>query len=825
MKHASIFTLLSILFGLPLRALIEPPRTAADLRIALEKMNVLGSVLYIAAHPDDENTGLMAFLSKERKYRTAYLSLTRGDGGQNLIGSEQGSQIGIIRSQELLEARRYDGGEQYFTRAVDFGYSKSVAETMDFWGKEEVMSDIVRVIRHFRPDVIITRFPADDEQNGGHGHHPAATILALEAFAAAADPARFPEQLKDLSPWQAKRILWNKWRPKPEEMAGLATLDTGSYNPLLGMSYNEIAARSRSMHKSQGFGVLPNRGSQIEYFQLLAGAPFRKDIFDGIDSSWKRIEGAEALDRLLAGQLADFDVGRPWLSLAALLKMDEEIARLEKEPWVRFKRGELRDLIAACAGLFIEPLASDFCAAPGDMVHLSTTMLLRSTDAVQVQAIRFPSLGLVQSLKLDLVHNVLQKVDSDLILPADYALTQPYWLARPPEKGLFHVDDPAMIGLAQNPPVLPVEVDLTLLGRKLTFRKALRYRWLDRVNGEMQRPFEIRPSVSATFAKKNIIFSNGQRREVQVRLKAHAAQAKGLLRLELPGGWTAAPDQIDFEFASRHDERTVSFWISPPPLMQRTQTLARIVVDGRAYARSLVEIRHDHIEPQAYFPESSVRLIRLDTKIPGGRIGYIEGSGDEIPEALGDMGYEVVMLGDEQLSSEFLATCDAVIAGIRAYNTRPRLKYAYTALMDYIQNGGTYIVQYNVGYGLVCEEIGPYPFKIGRERITDEQAELRLLKPEHSLFNQPNRIGPDDFSGWVQERGLYFAESCDKRYDDLVSGHDPGEKELSGSTLFCRYGKGVFIYSGLAWFRQVPAGNPGALRIFVNMISAGRYAR
>lgn len=810
-------------FAISIYANNDPIATAGELQLAVNRLSTLGSVLYIAAHPDDENTGLMAYLSKEMKLRTAYLSLTRGDGGQNLIGPEQGREIGIIRSQELLEARRFDGGEQFFTRAVDFGYSKSMGESMKVWGREEILEDIVWIIRSFRPDVIITRFSVDEARNG-HGHHTASTVLALEAFRAAADPARFTEQLKNVSPWQAKRILWNKWRPKPEEQAGLIKVDLGTFNPLLGMSYNEIAARSRSMHKSQGFGMLPNRGIQIDYFEHLDGEKAHKDLLEGVDTTWTRVRGGGPIAEKVAA-LSDFDIQKPWLSLSKLLDLDQALASLGPDPWVVWKRQELNALIKACAGLFIEPLAADYEAAPGDTFEVNTHLVQRSHASITIKVIDVPTLGLTPVKNLELSHNNLLKTDFKLTLPADFPISQPYWLTDPPLPGRFITRNSALLGLPQNPPILTVDVTLTILGRDITFSSPLYHRWADRVKGEQQRPFEVRPPVTATFQMKNLLFADNHEKEVLVRLKGHAAAAGGHISLEVPEGWQVTPKSIAFEFVNRRDEQMAAFRIRPPDRLSSGPAHAVVDLQGRTYRLALTEIVHEHIEPQVYFPESSLGLLRLDAKVQPVRIGYIEGSGDEIPQVLSDMGYQVDKLTDEQLTVEHLKGYKTLIAGIRAYNTRGRLKFAHPELMKFVEGGGTFIVQYNVAYGLLTEEIGPYPFKIGRERITDETAAMRMLEPDHPLFRTPNIIGPADFSGWVQERGLYFAESWDHRYEALLAANDPGEGKLTGSTLVATYGKGLFIYTGLSWFRQLPAGVPGACRLFINMIQAGMNGR
>jgi LmbE family N-acetylglucosaminyl deacetylase len=824
MKNAMLSLISVLLFSsLIAPAPVDSPPNAADMRLALDKLNVLGSVLYIGAHPDDENTGLMAYFCKEKKYRTAYLSVTRGDGGQNLIGSEKDSDIGILRSQELLAARRIDGGEQYFTRAIDFGFSKSVEETMQIWQKEKALADIVWIIRNFRPDVIVTRFPADPAAGGGHGHHTAATILALEAFKAAADAQRFPEQLQWVKPWQTARILLNSWRPGQQTPAKGLQVDIGTYNAYIGQSYNELAARSRSMHKSQGMGALPQRGSQSEYFQLLDGKPAEADIMEEIDTSWQRVKGGEGIGRLIEEAISAFKIEDPSRSLPKLLEIDDRLAALGSDPWARFKRQELRNLITNCAGLELEALAQDYAAAPGETVKITASLIHRSGETVHLNALHFPTLNRRYEVNQDIPQNAFRSIERAIALPADYAISQPYWLMRTAERGLYSVESQQWIGQAMNAPALPVEFEITLLGKNLVFTAPTRYRWTDRADGEMQRPFEIRPPVTADFNRKVVVFSNGGVKEIVLTLKNHSSGCKGTVRLQVPSGWQSTPSSAAFAFAKKHDEQQVSFRVRPPAIINAADAQAVVTVDGKEYSYSLLEILHPHIDPQVHFTDARVQLIQLESKFKPGRVGYIEGSGDEIPEILKDMGYEVILLADAMLTAEKLAQCDIVIAGIRAYNTRERLRYAQPLLMDFVKNGGTYIVQYNVNTGLQTQEIGPYPFRVGRGRIVDEDAGMKILDPAHPLVVFPNKITAADFTGWVQERGLYFTEQWDAHYTPIFAGHDKGESDLAGSSLYCRYGRGAFIYSSLAWFRQLPAGVPGALRLFQNMLSAGKY--
>ena len=796
-------------------------KNSAELQIALEKLNVLGSVLYIGAHPDDENTGLIAYWAKGKKYRTAYLSLTRGDGGQNLIGSEKGSEIGIIRTQELLQARNIDGGEQYFTRAIDFGFSKTPEESLNIWGKQDVLSDMVWVIRKFKPDIIATRFPPGG--NGGHGHHTASAALALEAFYAAADPNKFPEQLKYVSPWKTKRIFWNNFRPTQDEVKGLINSDIGEYNSLLGKSFTEIASESRSMHKSQGFGVSAFRGSRIEYFKLVAGDEAKNDIFDGINTTWDRIDKSKTLSHKIETVIKLFSPENPTASLEALIKIYNDINKLDSNYWIEVKRKELLSIIQSCAGLWLEAISSDYSAAPGDSIKIKTTVLNRSSSTLMIDKIEFPTIPSNSIVNKDLINNQPITVESSFKLPDSFPLSQPYWLKEEPSKGLFTVSDQQMIGLAENLPSVPVKIFINYNGTILDYTIPLLYRWNDRVNGELFRPFEIRPIVTVNPEDKVSIFPDEKTKEIQVKLKANSSNITGMVNLLTDKNWKISPSSIPFSIKNKYDEQTITFNITPPENPGIANLKVELNINGKTYNKSLVEISYSHIKRQVYFPDSEIKVVKLDIKKFNSNIAYIMGSGDEIPDCLRDMGYTVNLLSDDMLDNTDLSQFDAIIAGIRSYNTRERLKYDQPRLMEYIQNGGTYIVQYNIPFGLQTGNIGPYPIKLGSDRVTVEESEVSFINPNHQLLNFPNKITQKDFEGWVQERGLNFAENWDDKYEPVLSGHDPNEKDLQGGMLVTHYGKGIFIFSGYAWFRQLPSGIPGAYRIFVNMISAGKY--
>jgi LmbE family N-acetylglucosaminyl deacetylase len=818
-KDISIFCSLMLFFSLHANAQkIEIPN-AGELQTALHKLNVLGSVLYVAAHPDDENTAALAYFSKGRKYRTGYLSFTRGDGGQNLIGPEKGAEIGIIRTQELLAARRVDGAEQFFTRAIDFGYSKSAEETLDFWEGQEILADLVWIIRKFRPDVIITRFTTDG--SSGHGHHTASGRLIAEAFHAAADPKKFPEQLKHTSPWKAERLYWNSWRPGDEETRELQRIDTGEYNPLLGKSYAEMAAESRSNHKSQGFGSIGRRGTQYDYFRLVAGTPASSDIFDGIDTSWKRVPGGQKIESLLADVIESFDPHNPAVSLQGLLDAYRELDRLEDSYWKTVKTQELLGVIRACAGLWMEAIADDYAVTPGDKIAITITVINRSGFPFRLQQISIPDMNGEAVLDKPLDNNEPQNAAITIAIPNDFPISQPYWLRAEPKKGLFRITEQRVVGDAENPPSVVVNVRLSAKGVFLDYALPVLYRWRDRVDGELYRNLEIRPPVTIQLEEKVSVFPNDEPKRIQVRIKGHAPNITGSISLEGSEKWRISPQRILFTIGGKYEEDEFTFDVVPPRASDETVLKAVAEVNGKKVDRALVEISYPHIHRQVYFPESRVKVVKLDFERDGKKLGYIMGAGDEVAAGLRNLGYEVIELSDEMLEKEELSQFDAVIAGIRAFNTRERLRHAQERLLRYVADGGTLIVQYNVSRGLVIENFGPYPLTIGRERVSMENAPVKFLDPEHPLLNYPNRITEEDFRGWIQERGLYFASQWDERYDAVLSSHDTGESDQDGGLLYARYGKGIFIYTGYSWFRQLPEGVPGAFRIFANMISAG----
>jgi LmbE family N-acetylglucosaminyl deacetylase len=819
-KYISILNLFVLFCALNAFAQrIELP-DSGELQIRLQKLNVLGSVLYVAAHPDDENTAALAYFSQGKKYRTAYLSFTRGGGGQNLIGPEKGAEIGIIRTQELMAARRIDGAEQFFTRAIDFGYSKTPEETLEFWGKEEILSDLVWIFRKFRPDVVISRFPTDS--SSGHGHHTASGWLIKEAFQAASDPQQFSGQLRYVEPWAVKRLYWNSWRPGEQDTQDLERIDTGEYNPFLGKSYTEIAAESRSNHKSQGFGATGRRGTRYDYFKLIAGTPASTDPFDGIDTSWNRVPGGKNVESVLADVLRSYDPRYPAKSIPGLLAVYRELTKLDKTHWADIKKEELLQVIQACAGLWMEAIAGDFAAAPGDRIEIATTLVNRSDFPFRIHKLGVPQM--IDEVVLDkpLHYNESETITNSIAIPADFPISQPYWLKVEPKKGIFANSGQSTIGDAENPPSIAVKVGISANGTLLEYSLPVLFRWRDRVAGELYRSFEIRPPVTMQIENKVSVFPDDQPKKIKVKMKSHSSGVSGRVWLEGGENWRILPETIPFSITDKYEEKEFIFELQPPKVSDETVLTAKAEVDGKIYSRKLVEISYPHIHRQVYFPESRMRVVRLDIERSGNKLGYIMGAGDEVGEGLRDLGYDVFVLSDEMLENGEFSQFDAIITGIRAYNTRERLKHVQGKLLKYVEDGGTMIVQYNVSRGILVENVGPYPLTIGRDRVSMETAPIEFVDPEHPLLNFPNSITQKDFEGWVQERGLYFAAQWDEKYEPILSSHDVNESEKKGGLLYTRYGKGVFIYTGYSWFRQLPAGVPGAFRLFANMISAGK---
>ncbi|MCW8823248.1 MAG: PIG-L family deacetylase [Ignavibacteriaceae bacterium] len=796
---------------------------SSEIKIALEKLNTLGSVLYIAAHPDDENTAFLTYCIQGKKLRTGYLALTRGDGGQNLIGDEQGDLLGVIRTQELLQARNIDGAEQFFTRAVDFGYSKTPEETFRKWGKQEILSDVVWVIRKFRPDIIITRFPPNGITT--HGHHTASAILALEAFKISGDSTAFPEQLKYLKPWKAKRIFWNAWTPALSSMGinsdTLIKINLGAYNELLGKSYTEISAESRSMHKSQGFGASGNRKNYYNYFFQLAGDPAKNDLFDDIDISWKRINGSEDVSSLLHLANVNYDFKNPSNILPTLVKAYQVLQNLKGNYWADIKLKELIDVIKSCAGIWLEAITDENLASPGSELTVKTGLVNRSDFPMTLKSVQVDYQINDSTLNSKLIEGVMISVERKILIPKDAEYSQPYWLKNENHKDTYIVDDQKLIGLPQTDYPIYADFKIDYNGTELDFRTPVFFRENDPVRGEVYKRVDIVPEAVISFEKNLYLIKNGEVKEITVSVKSIKGKLNGKVSLKCEEGWDILPKYYGVDFITKDDEKGFKFYITPTGNSNSSLIKAQIEIGNKILSKSLVTIDYPHIQPQNVLLDAKVKILKLSLlkKTPK-KIAYIMGSGDKIPGLLRDLGFIVDVFDKEPLTPELLKNYDVVITGIRAYNTNERLAIDEKNILNYIENGGTVLVQYNTSGNLMTDP-SPYKLTISRDRVTEEDSPVKLLDESNPILNYPYKITQKDFDGWVQERGLYFPNEWDNKFEPLLEMNDTGESSTTGSLLVAKYGKGNFIYTGLSFFRQLPAGVEGAYHLFINLISAG----
>ena len=815
---------LAILLATSLTAQAPPANNSADIYLQLKKLNVLGSVLYIAAHPDDENTRLLAYFSKEKLYRTGYFSLTRGDGGQNLIGDEQGIELGLIRTQELLAARRIDGAEQFFSRAYDFGFCKTADEALQTWGHDKILSDVVWVIRKFQPDVIITRFPGDPR--AGHGHHQASEILANEAFTAAADATKFPEQFAyGVKPWQAKRILWNTFNFGTTNTTDdkQFKMDIGNYNPLLGKSYGEIASESRIQHRSQGFGVPRQRGQSIEYFSLTAGDNLKNDLMDNVDISWNRINGGEEIEKKVNDIIAAFSFEHPENSVAALVELYKSIKQLPDSYWRNKKLDEVQQVIINCSGLFAEATTADAYAVEGDSLHVQFFVNKRNNTNVALKEINFPSYNWAQQKNLNTNENF--STLATIYVPVDQPLSQPYWLQKPLQQGSFDVTDPQLIGKAENDAAYTAGFIFTINGEDFTVTKPLQNKFTDPVKGEVYEPLLVVPAITGHLNQPVYVLDGMKQKNVQLELKTMKSFKQVDVQLDVNNNWTLQNNSINTSMnANANNTLDATATANNSDNANITLTINKIEdYKSQQYTQPLVDerkISYDHIPNIVYFKPLQSKIEKVDVTVKGKNIGYIIGAGDKVPQALQQLGYKVSFLGENDITDENLKQFDAIIAGVRVYNVNDWINSKYEVLMRYIQNGGNYIVQYNTaGFGPTKMKIGPYDFSISRTRVTNENATVDFLLPNTTALNTPNKITAKDFEGWIQERSTYHAEQLDSHYEAPLGMHDANEAQSNGSLIIAKYGKGNFVYTGLVFFRQLPAGIPGAYRLMANLIA------
>ncbi|MBR9845333.1 MAG: PIG-L family deacetylase [Algicola sp.] len=804
--------------------------TSSEIYESIKKLNFLGSVLYVAAHPDDENTRLISYMSNEVKARTAYLSLTRGDGGQNLVGPEIRELLGVIRTQELLAARRTDGGEQLFTRANDFGYSKHPDETLAIWNKEEVLSDVVLAIRKFKPDIIINRF---DHRSPGstHGHHTSSAVLSIEAFDLVSDKNAYPNQLSSVDVWQPKRLFFNTswWFYGSQEnfekadKTNLLEIDTGVYFPSSGLSNPEIAALSRSQHKSQGFGSTGSRGTQIEYIELIKGElPSDKaNLFEGIDTSWTRIEGGKAIGDILHAVQENYDFKNPSASIPELVRAYKAIQDLKGSHWKTIKTDEIKDIIASCAGLYLEATSNTNHTAAGSSIDLNIEIINRSDSNISLNSIINPNgIQIDKNLKLD--NNTSYEFKETLNINANQDVSTPYWLTKKGSLGMYAVTDKSLIGQPETPSALNVTFHLNIENVNLSYTKPIVYKTNDPVKGEVYKPFEIIPEASAKISERVIILDSDAQRDIEVVVKAGRDNLEGYVQIAHPNDWSVFPEKQKINITNRGQEQRLTFTVIPPKEQSEGLLTPMVHVGEKVYTRELIEIDYDHIPFQTVLLPSESKIVRLDIQKRGENIGYIEGAGDVVPESLRQIGYDVTIIEPEDISAENLNRFDAIVVGIRAYNTVEALKFKQQILFDYVAQGGNMIVQYNTNRRLNVDNIAPYDLKLSRDRVTDEFAEVTLLASNHEVLNYPNKITAKDFEGWTQERGLYFPNEWSEEFTPILSMNDKDESVKHGSLLVAKHGKGHYIYTGLSFFREFPAGVSGAYRLFANMLSIGK---
>jgi LmbE family N-acetylglucosaminyl deacetylase len=814
--------------------------SASEILLRMKKLEVLGSVLYIAAHPDDENTRLLAWLSKEKLYRTGYLSLTRGDGGQNLIGDEQGIELGLIRTQELMAARRVDGADQFFARAYDFGFSKTTEEALKIWNEQKILSDVVWVIRKFQPDIIITRFPED--KRAGHGQHSASSVLSRLAFSAAADSKQFPEQfVYGVHPWQARRLFFNTFRFGSFNTTSEDQLkvDVGGFNALEGKSYGEIAADSRSQHRSQGFGATHTRGIQLEYFILTKGEKADFSLMQDINCGWSRLPNGKGISKMISRLIKNFDPAAPYKSLQALVKIYNRIKVMPAGYWRDEKLRETTELIFACSGLWLEATVPEAYALRNQTIPVTLRAVNRAPVPVSLNSVSLNQQDtswnqpLSQGVNYSLVRRISLK---------NLPISQPYWLVEPMSPGSYNVHDQTLIGRPENPPVLEAVFEISITGESFRFSQPVFYKYTDAVKGEIFEPLTIVPSHMAYCDPDLLVFTMGREKELIVRKQlktaldpdkenymvhpvvlsseknsSSAPLAASLAPLSvsltpIPGFETRdmAVSETGHDFilkSSLADNQNAGTWVT---------RLENGLTDTLQQCRT---ISYEHIPRIDYFKPAKSTVVSVNLKIRGNRIGYIEGAGDKVPDVLTAMGYTIVKLNETAVTAEGLQNLDAVITGLRAYDVHDWLAGTYRVLMDYIKNGGNLIVQYNRNQGDDSTRIGPYPFVISNGRVTEEDAPVDFLQPASSVLHFPNEITQKDFDGWIQERGIYFAQRFDSKYQAIFSMHDTGEPDQNGSLITTTFGKGNFTYTGLVFFRELPAGVPGAYRLLANLIA------
>jgi len=733
-----------------------------------------------------------------------------------------------MRTQELLAARNVDGGEQLFSRANDFGYSKHPDETLEIWQKDKVLADVVWAIRTFKPDVIINRF---NHKTPGttHGHHTSSAMLSVEAFDLAKDKTKYTDQLKFTDVWQPKRMFYNtswwfygsKEKFERADKSKMLSFDVGVYYPLKGLSNNEVASIARSQHLCQGFGALTTRGSQEEYIEFIKGdfPKDKKDVFSGINTTWNRIKGGAEIGAVLYEVEKNFDFVNPSKHLPALLEAYKKIKDLDNKHWKKIKLKELTAIIEACAGLYLEASANNGATTLNSSVELKLETLNRSNLSIQLISLNILPENRVIVKDLDLLPNKKQEFKETINIK-NTTYSSPYWLEKPWDLGMYTVDNQQLIGNPETPRPIEIAYNLMINAVEITITKPVVYRYSKRDKGEIHEPFEVLPKVTTKLNDKVLIFADGKSQKVPVTVRSGENNVSGMVTLEVPKGWEVSPKENSFSITQKNDIQVVDFMITPTKSQSEGKLKAIAKINGMVYNKELITINYDHIPKQSILLASEAKVVRLDIKKEGKLIGYIQGSGDAVPESLRQIGYEVQEIEINDINGDNLKQFDAIVIGIRAYNTKKSLQFKQKYLLSYVENGGNMIVQYNTqGRRSATDVKAPFELQLSRDRVTDENAKVAILAKEHSLLNYPNKITEKDFEGWVQERGLYFPNKWSKEYTSILSMHDKGETAKEGSLVIAKYGKGNYIYTGISFFRELPVGVSGAYKLFANMLS------
>ena len=797
--------------------------SSSNISSMLEKLDVFGKVLYVAAHPDDENTRLIAYLANEKKYETAYLSATRGGGGQNFLGTHLKDNLGLIRTQELLEARKIDGGQQFFTSAVDFGYSKEPVETLNFWNEEKILSDFVWIIRKFRPDIIITRF--NQTPYITHGHHTASTILAEKAFNLSGDPDAFPEQLKYVKTWQSQRLLWNTSRRffnlKEEDIEKMLKIDVGVYNNKIGKSYNEIASESRSMHKSQAFGALRRRGSEEELIVYSQGKKAENDIMEGVITSWDRVKPNDELKSYLKKAKDSFNINKPYEIIDYLSLAHRELNRVIDRDWRVIKKNEIKNLIKASSCLFFEALSNVELASNGEEIKIKFDIINRSPYPIKLEKIQLDKTEYIINDSLE--NNKLLSVEKNFKISTESEVSEKYWLKNPSEFGSYNIDDQRLIGDPDNQPTLEAKFVFRINGQQISYNSPIIYKINSPINGDEYRPFNIGKPIYLNPLNNLEYYVNTNKKKLKVEVISGANDVKARIYLEVSDGTKVEPEFYDIEFKNKDERKTLSFDVTLPGNKNSINKVSyKAKVEGDILSRGIDKIIYSHISHQTRFPKSDVSLIKFNLNIKAKNIAYLMGSGDKVPESLSLVGYNVDLFEKKDINAEKLKNYDALIIGVRAFNSDKSLFDIKPQLMNFMESGGNVIVQYNTSRNLDVNKFSPYSFQLSRNRVSQENAPVRIINSKHPALNYPNKITLDDFNGWVQERGLYFPNSWSQEYETIISSNDEGEKPNNGGILISKVGEGYFVYTSYSWFRQLPAGVSGAYKIFSNLISLGK---